>query len=358
MNSKKLIIIHIISIAIMFLFISCVPKDDTYVSTTGSNTSNESIIINNDINEPHLSIAIKAEPNNTTIAKIEPELTTQDKKPEPNAILQEKSQTKIPEPNTIEKPKAVSFNNKYNYIFQNFVDEDGLVDYKRLKRKRLELKSLLNNLRNLNPKAYNNWPKEEKIAFWINAYNIHLTKILLDNYPIKSSRWFRLFYPPSSIRHISGIWDSYKIIIMNEEFTLNEIENRFFIKQFDDPKIFLVLSKGSLSGPSLKNQPYYGKNLGQQLDNQVKKFLSNPNNFKIDRTEKIVYLSAILEPSWYGKNFINKFGTLRKFKEHPAETRAVLNFLINRISESDISFLEVQNYSIKYITYDWRLNDK
>jgi len=142
MNSKKLIIIHIISIAIMFLFISCVPKDDTYVSTTGSNTSNESIIINNDINEPHLSIAIKAEPNNTTIAKIEPELTTQDKKPEPNAILQEKSQTKIPEPNTIEKPKAVSFNNKYNYIFQNFVDEDGLVDYKRLKRKRLELKSL------------------------------------------------------------------------------------------------------------------------------------------------------------------------------------------------------------------------
>ncbi len=145
---------------------------------------------------------------------------------------------------------------------------------------------------------------------------------------------------------------------MDEEFVLSEIEHRFFREQFDKPQIFFAISHASLSSPPLRNEPYYGYKLDEQLDDQVSKFLSSPRAFRIDRDDKRVGLSAMLQPSWYGREFISRYGTDEKFKEHKPSVRAVLNFISNYISEQDAHFLLAENYSVKYINYDWRLNEK
>lgn len=269
--------------------------------------------------------------------------------------------TKV-EPAKVEPPKpkplpTVSFHDKCAHILNNFVDNKGMVNYNALKRKKLELKKLLDEFDELDPNVYNSWPKEDKIAFWLNAHNIQMLKIITDNYPIESSRIYRLFWPPTSIRHIKGIWRNYKFIVMDEEFTLSEIERRFFHQKFDEPRVFFAISHASFSSPPLRNEPYYGYKLYEQLDDQAKKFLSDPGGFRIDRNEQTVYLSAILQATWYGKDFIDKYGTDKKFKDQQPSTRAVLNLAIDYIPQQDASFLEVENYSVKYITYDWRLND-
>jgi hypothetical protein len=107
----------------------------------------------------------------------------------------------------------------------------------------------------------------------------------------------------------------------------------------------------------LRNEPYYGHKLDKQLDNQAERFMSRPEAFKIDRENKIVYLSAILKPNWHGKEFIVKYGTDKKFKEQEPATRAVLNFITNYISKQDVSFLEVENYTIEYMGFNWTIND-
>ena len=261
------------------------------------------------------------------------------------------------EPPKPKPPPTVSFHDKCADILENYVDDKGMVDYKTLERKKQELRKLLDEFDELDPNEYNSWPKEDKIAFWLNAYNIQMLKIITDNYPIKSSRILRLFWPPNSIRHIKGIWESYKFIVMDEEFTLSEVERRFFRQEFDEPRIFFAISHASLSSPPLRNEPYYGRKLYEQLDDQVKRFLSDPRGFRIDRNDQTVYLSAILQPTWYGKELISKYGTDKKFKDQEPATRAVLNFATNYISQQDVSFLEVENYSVKYINYDWRLNE-
>ncbi len=144
---------------------------------------------------------------------------------------------------------------------------------------------------------------------------------------------------------------------MDEEFTLNELEQRFFRREIDKPRIFFALSKASLSGPPLRNEPYTGEKLYQQLDEQTKKFLSNPNVFRIDKEGKTVFLPAILQSTWYGKEFLHNYSTDKKFKDHPPATRAVLNFITNYISEVNVAFLELENYSVSYITYNWNLNE-
>ncbi|MFA5238721.1 MAG: DUF547 domain-containing protein [Phycisphaerae bacterium] len=256
----------------------------------------------------------------------------------------------------LEQP-PVSYNDKYAEILKNCVDSRGMVDYKTIKLEKPEVNRLLNDFADLDPNFYNSWSKEDKIAFWLNAYNIKMLRIIVDNYPIESQRILRILWGPDSIRHIKGIWDEYKFIVMNEEFTLKEIEQRLFREKFNEPRIFLAMSYASVSSPPLRNEPYYGRRLYQQLDSQAKKFLSSPLAFRIDRENHVVYLSAIFHPSWFGNDFLGKYGTDKKFKDQQPSVRAVLNFAANYISAQDRSFLEIENYSVKYMAYNWNIND-
>jgi hypothetical protein len=190
-------------------------------------------------------------------------------KPEP--VKTTKAEPLKVEPQRTETLPRVLFHDKCADILSNFVDDKGMVDYKTLKRKKIELNRILDEFRNLDPKQYNCWPKEDKIAFWLNAYNIQLLNIIIE---------------PTSIRHIQGIWDKHKFMVMDEEFTLAEIEKRFFREQFDEPRVFFAIYQASLSGPPLRNEPYRGDKLDSQLDDQSGKFLSSPLAFRIDREKK------------------------------------------------------------------------
>ncbi len=288
--------------------------------------------------EPDEVVPITNEPNDMKPAGVEPENI---------------------EPNDLKLNSAISFHEKCTDILKNHVDAQGMVNYRMLRRKRLGIKALLDEFDNLDPNVYRSWPKEDKIAFWLNAYNIQMLKIITDNYPIRSARILRLYpgWGPNSILHIKGIWTNYKFLVMDEEFTLAEIDKRFFRKEFGDSRIFFAISRASLSSPPLRNEPYYGHKLNEQLEDQTRKFISSPSAFRIDKENQKVYLSSLFQSSSYGKEFIDKFAIDKKFKEQNRMTRAVLNFITNYVSKDIVSFLEVGNYSVKFIKYDWAIND-
>lgn len=325
----------------------------------------EALVAEIDKPEPNEAEPFIIELSRTGSPKLEPN-EAQHTLVEPNAIESDYIEPLAIEPNRVEsnevesvvRRRQVSFHDKCADILSSFVGSDGKVDYATLRRKRLEFRKLLDEFDQLDPKEYESWPESDKIAFWINTYNIQMLNIIVENYPIQASRFLSLIYGPYSIRHIKDIWTDYKFMVMDEEFTLREIQQRFFRKQFDEPRVFLALTNASVSSPALRNEPYYGYNLEEQLQDQTKRFLSGPYGFKIDRDRKTVYLSALFQSTWYGKEFVGKFGTDKKFKAQEPATRAVLNFITNYISVQDTSFLEVENYSIKYIKYDWTINEK
>ena len=263
------------------------------------------------------------------------------------------------EPKGLKSEPAASFHDKCEYILEKFVHDNGMVDYQGLRRKRLELRAVLREFDKLKPNEYESWPKEDKIAFWINVYNLQKLSIITDNYPIKpTSRILTIFYRgTNNIRHIEEKIARHKFLVMDEEFTFAAIEKLYFRGEFDDPRVFFAISSGCLSSPPLRKEPYYGRNLNEQLDEQIRRFLSSPLAFSIDREKEKVYLSALFQSSWYGGEFIKKFAINRKFKDHPDQSRAVLNFITNYIPKEYVTFLETGNYTIKYMTYDWTLND-
>jgi hypothetical protein len=263
------------------------------------------------------------------------------------------------EPDEQETDPAALFHDKCAQLLSDFVDEQGMVDYTTLRRQRLRLKAVLKEFENLDPNEYKLWPTEDKTAFWLNAYNIQLLRIITYNYPIRSSRILRLYpgWGPDSIRHIKGIWNDYRFLVMDEQFTLSGIERRFFRGEFDDPRIFFAASKASVSGPPLRNEPYYGRRLDDQLDDQVRTFLASPYAIRIDKEHETVCLSSLFQASSYGKEFVAEFATDRKFKDRHPVTQAVLNFITAYVPQDMESFLEVGKYSVKYMKYDWTIND-
>ncbi len=307
--------------------------------------------------EPELAESAKSETLKLEPADVEPDkakpVEVESIEPEPNDV--EPGNIK---PNDSESRPAVSFHDKCEDILKNFVNDEGMVDYKKLRRKRYELKVLLDEFAKLDPAEYESWPEEDRIAFWINAYNLQKLRVVADNYPIRpSSRILAVYWGPFNVRHIEGKISRHKFLVMDEQFTFAEIQRRIFREQFDDPRIFLTLTGASQSSPPLRNKPYYGRKLGEQLDSQTRRFLSSPLAFKVDREKQRVYLSSVFELSSHGKDFAAKFATDKKFKDQPPTTRAVLNFITNYIPRQDVSFLEVGDYSVKYMKHDWTIND-
>ncbi|MBN2457090.1 MAG: DUF547 domain-containing protein [Sedimentisphaerales bacterium] len=295
---------------------------------------------------------IKTKPLEPQPAKIEPVETTIEQPGGPQI-----SEQKQPEP---EQNPATFFHDKFADILRDFVNDQGLVNYNSLKLKRTELKQLLNECDELKKDQYSQWSDKDKIAFWINVYNMNTLSIILDNYPIKAPRVLSIIWGPYSIRHINkqiGGIKSQKFTVMDEIFTLTEIERRFFREKFNEPKVFFALSQGCSSGPPLRNEPYYGHQLNEQLDDQIRKFLTNELALRIDRAKQTVYLSPMFKSDWYGTEFIEKYVTEKKFKDQPLSVRAVLNLITKYVSKHDVNFLELESYTVKYINYNWTINE-
>ena len=279
---------------------------------------------------------------------------------EPNSVTQKNNEPNSISPDTQkeEKDSATVFHDKCSEIFKEFIDENGLVDYSKLKRKRLKLINLSREFASLESAEYNTWSEKDKIAMWINAYNIHTLKAIIDNYPIKPSRWLSMIYPANSIKQLPGLWEKYKFMIMGEEFTLSEIDSQILRLKFNEPRAFFALSYAAKSSPPLNTKPYYGTSLDEQLDSQMRKFIATGNVYSIDRTDDSVYLSALLQHSWHGTDFVKKYGTNEKFRDQADETRAILNFLSRYLEPNDKNYLEIKSYKIKYFKFDWKLNEQ
>lgn len=242
-------------------------------------------------------------------------------------------------------------------LLNTYVDGHGNVDYTTLRRKRGELYGIVREFENVNPQEYLPWGRNEKIAFWLNAYNIFTLKIVIDNYPIEPS-WSKVIlnYPKNSIVHIRDAWTKQYFSVMGLQYTLREIEREMLLGRFKDPRVCLALSYASMGGAMLRNEPYLPDRIDEQLDDQSRKFLADPRGFEIDRVAQKAYLADIF--NWYKQDFVAAYGDIRKFRDKPQPIQAYLNFIITRVSAADAQYLETQPFTVEFRKYDWRLNEQ
>ena len=244
----------------------------------------------------------------------------------------------------------------YAEVLKSYVDNKGMVNYKQLKANRGKLDSFALQLSKLDEQTYKNWSDNDKIAFWINAYNGLTLKSIIDNYPIKSSFFKSRIYPKNSIRQISGVWDKKKHKVMGKDRTLEHIEHEILRKQFDEPGIHVALVCAAMGCPPLLNKTYVGDKLQEQFDDQARRFISDPKKFNIDRKGEKVSLSPIFK--WFGSDFVGKYGMEKTLPRLNKNETAVINYISRVLEKNDKDYLLNGNFKIKYLSYDWSLNEQ
>jgi ribosomal protein S18 len=232
----------------------------------------------------------------------------------------------------------------YAEVLKEYVNSSGRVDYKRLKNNRQKLDKFNAIIGSVAPANYESWTDEDKIAFLINAYNSLTLEAIIDNYPTES------------IRDISGVWDRRKFKVVGREMTLDAIEHEILRKEFNEPRIHMALVCASIGCPKLNTEPFTGENLNTQLDEQTKAFLAIPDNFRIDRSSKQVYVSSIFK--WFGEDFEKSYGQKENIVNLNGKETAFINFISQYLMPTEKEYLLRGGYGVSYLDYDWSLNDK
>lgn len=229
------------------------------------------------------------------------------------------------------KEKPFSFE-QWTSLLQKNVNEEGLVDYKGFIKDKELLQSFLDKL-TANPPA-KNWTDNEKIAYWLNAYNAFTIKLIIDHYPVKS---IKDLGPKHQIIFINTPWDIKFFKIGHKTMTLNRIEHRILRSEFKEPRIHFALNCASLSCPKLRREAYTGSKLDEQLTDQAKEFLRDKT--RNQPHEKDPKLSAIFD--FYGSD-------MRKWSG-----KSLIDY-INQYSPVKIN----EDANIEYLDYNWNLNEQ
>jgi len=215
---------------------------------------------------------------------------------------------------------------------------NGLVDYKNLKNDN-QLDKYLSQLSETNPDKLT---REEKLAFWINAYNAFTLQVVRDNYPIESIT--DLHTGGKIIGYLIGktVWDKQFITINNKKYALNDIEHKI-LRKMNEPRIHFAVVCASISCPELRNEAFEADNIDTQLQEQTTKFLNDKTRNHFDVKNRKAYISEIF--NWFGEDFGKTDENILKF---------ISKFVPENVSKDIQS--NISNWSISFNDYDWGLN--
>lgn len=232
----------------------------------------------------------------------------------------------------------------YGKALTAYVDAQGSVGYRGLKAQPQDLEAFLQSIAQLSPADYQGRTNDEKIAFWINAYNALTLKAIIDRYPVKS------------IREIDGIWKKVQFTVMGKAMTLDAIEHEVLRAQFKEPRIHAALVCAAKSCPPLRNEPYHGSTLNDQLEDQMRKFLSRPTSFNVDPKANTVFLSEVFK--WFGEDFVRVSGSEIAIPGLDDKESAVMKIVIRYVRPEIGDSLLRGGYRIEHLPYDWSLNER
>ncbi len=244
----------------------------------------------------------------------------------------------------------------YQRVLMSRVDNEGQVDYRNLKAEPQNLTAFLDSVAALSPLTYEAWLDPEKIAFWINVYNACTLKVIVDHYPIRSSFLSSLRFPKNSIRQISGVWNKLPFSVMGQNVTLDFIEHSILRRQFREPGIHMALVCAARSCPRLRQEAYSGNRLQNQLIEQARDFLSQPQNFAMDQIREEIHVSEIFK--WYKQDYAFRSGPEISIPGLNSEESAIMAYISRFIPAGGAEYLLQGNYKVKYRKYDWTLNER
>jgi hypothetical protein len=236
----------------------------------------------------------------------------------------------------------------YRQLLAHVVRGDR-VDYRTIVRDRRTLDHIVEALAGVPAATEKGWHARDRMAFWINAYNVFTLRAIVDHYPIRGSLFS--LAPRNSIRQIDGVWTTLNWRAAGRDVTLDEIEHGILRPEFGDARVHMAVNCASKSCPPLRAAPYAGADLDTQLDEAARRYLASPAGTRVAGGRLLV--SKIFE--WYGDDFVKQYAAMHPGAGRAAE-RAIRGF-VERYGPPEAAAASKAELAIRFLDYDWSLND-
>ena len=249
-------------------------------------------------------------------------------------------------------PRAQTFDQRrktYDETLDTYV-RDGLVYYRALKAERVRFDAYVASLASVDADKL---PRDEQIAFWLNAYNAIVLATVIDHYPIQKHS---AQYPQPSIRQIPGAFERLTHHVGGKTLTLDQIEQTV-LSGYHDPRLFFAIARGSVGGGRLRSEAFAPARLEAQLTDVQNECSSRPGCVQVDRSANTVLASPIF--SWREKDFVNAYAAApaRTFAERSPIERAILAYVEPKLLTTEREFLSSNEFKVSFKQFDWTLND-
>jgi len=218
----------------------------------------------------------------------------------------------------------------WDNLLKKHVNDVGAVNYRGFIADSTDLNAYLHLLSTHHPNK-EHWNENQRLAYWINAYNAFTIQLIIRHYPVESIKDIA-----GSIPFINSPWDIKYIEIEGKTYDLNNIEHGIIRKRFNEPRIHFALVCAAVSCPILRNEAYTAERMQEQLEAAAIAFFNDPEKNYI--TPEKAEISKLM--SWYSGDFKDAASSVREY--------------VNRYSKVQIS----EKATISYMNYDWRLNEE
>jgi Protein of unknown function, DUF547 len=185
-------------------------------------------------------------------------------------------------------------------------------------------------------------PPPDRLAYWINVYNVNVVATVVDHYPV------------ASIRDISTDWVTRLNVFKKDTVpikggmtSLDEIENVRIRQGFKDPRIHFAINCAAVSCPPIRTEAFVGARVGEQLDDQARRFLNDPRRgaqIEIQANGVVIHVTKVMD--WFADDFKRWGGGQVAFirKYLPPDKQKPIDAAKG-------------NVKLDFYSYDWTLND-
>jgi hypothetical protein len=218
---------------------------------------------------------------------------------------------------------------QFDRLLKKYVNERGLVNYGAWKQNASDLSALDEYLKQFAAKIDNPAQGNERAASLVNAYNAFTLRWILSNYPTESI--WQLKHSFSAKRNEIG----------GRKVSLDDIEHGT-LRPSIGYRTHSVLVCAARSCPPLQRFAYTAEKFDEQDDTAYSVWLAREDLNKFLPNEKKVEISSIFK--WFKQDF-DKAGGIPKI-------------LARYAPESFSEFAASGKYQIKYLPYNWGLNDQ
>ena len=229
----------------------------------------------------------------------------------------------------------------YDQLLRKHVTLAG-VDYASLAK---DQRSLDAYLRSLAAADMRKMVRRERTAFWINAHNALVLKLVLKHYPIRTVQEL----------DEGRAFEERTFLVAGQMLSLKQIVDQV-VPHLGDPRIYAALNTGTLGSAALANTAYTGLKIESQLAAASLRW-ARMGGIKVDKRRKTVRMSSTF--ATVGRAFLPEWGESHfDVPEVDGVVEAGINFFAAHQDVATRAWLRAGGYEVTSLTFNWDLNDR